>query len=97
MSRDDTDMVGVPSEMADHPTKATEHEGLFARNLTAVASTTLFTSSPAMKPSLSLNIMKRSFEDSPDSWARFENTIDWDMRSPENVELEELDGMLDDF
>lgn len=96
MSKDDTDMVSVPSEMADHPTKSTEHDGLFGRTLT-VASTTLFVSSPAMKPSLSLNTMKRSFEDSPDSWMRFENTMDWDMRSPENVELEELDGMLDDF
>lgn len=96
MSRDDTDMPSVPSEMADHPTKTTDHDGLFGRSLT-VASTTMFVSSPAMKPSLSLNTMKRSFEDSPDSCIRFENTMDWDMRSPENVELEELDGMLDDF
>lgn len=99
LSRDDTEMDGVPSEMTGHPAKTTEHEGLFGdgRNLT-VAPTTLFVSSPAMKPSLSLNTMKRGFEESNDMmWARIESTMDWDMRSPENVELEELDGMLDDF
>ena len=96
MSKSDTNMVGVPSEMADHSTKVTEHEGLFSRNLTVTPSAA-FASSPAMKPSLSLNTMKRGFEESPESWVRFENAIDWDMRSPENVELEELDDMLDDF
>jgi hypothetical protein len=95
----DTDMSGVPSEMEDHSTtKNMESETLFgeARNL-AVSNTTIFISSPAMKPSLSLNSIKRVFEDSSDMWNRVDNAMQWDMRSPENVELEELDGMFDDL
>jgi hypothetical protein len=46
---------------------------------------------------LSVSTMKRPFEDSNDLWGRVESTMDWDMRSPENVELEELDGMFDDL
>jgi len=62
-----------------------------------VLNTAVFISSPAMKPSLSVNTMKRPFEDSNDLWGRVESTMDWDMRSPEHVELDELDGMFDDL
>jgi hypothetical protein len=94
----DSNMGGVPSEMADHPTKPVESDVLFGegRNLT-VAQTSVFISSPAMKPSLSVNTMKRSFEDGNDMWARVESSMEWDMRSPEHIELDELDDMLVDF
>jgi len=49
--------------------------------------------SPAIRPSLNLNL-KRDTE--AESWAKLDAMLDWD-RSPENVELEELDGLLDDF
>ncbi|KAI6713276.1 hypothetical protein JHW43_004149 [Diplocarpon mali] len=93
----DTQSSGVPSEMTDHPTRNSD-DSLFgeARNLSA-SNSSVFISSPAMKPtanSLSLCAIKRSFEESHD-WV--DATVDWDMRSPEHVELDELDGMFDDF
>jgi len=98
-------MTGIPSEMEDHPTKSQsqslETESLFGegRNLTVASNNSVFISSPAMKPSLSMNLGKRGFEDSSssDMWMRVESAMEWDMRSPENVELEELDGMFDDL
>jgi len=91
-------MGGVPSDMEDHPVKTVDNDTLFGdgKHLN-ISSTTNFLSSPAMKPSLSLSTAKRSFEDSNDLWARVDGGMEWDMRSPENVELEELDGLLDDF
>lgn len=90
-------MSGVPSDMEDHPTKNLDADALFGegRNL-GVGAQAVFVSSPAMKPSLALSALKRPFEEN-DLWARVESAMEWDMRSPENVELEELDGMLDDF
>ncbi|XMA10112.1 hypothetical protein WAI453_002903 [Rhynchosporium graminicola] len=95
----DVQMSGVPSEMTDHPTKTLEADSLFgeARSL-HVLNSSVFTSSPAMKPTMntmSFNLMKRPFEDVHEVWT--ESSTEWDMRSPENVELEELDGMFDDF
>lgn len=94
----DVQMSGVPSEMEDHHAKSLETDALFGegRGLN-VLNTAVFVSSPAMKPALSLSAMKRPLEDSNDLWGRVESTMDWDMRSPENVELEELDGMFDDL
>lgn len=97
LSGDDVEMTGVPSDMEDHPTKNMDSDALFGegRNL-GVNTTAVFVSSPAMKPSLSLHTLKRPFEEN-DLWARVEGAMEWDLRSPENVELEELDGMFDDF
>ncbi|KAH6842851.1 hypothetical protein B0I37DRAFT_205450 [Chaetomium sp. MPI-CAGE-AT-0009] len=54
-----------------------------------------FVSSPAIRPStMSLNFGKKDGE--VDGWAKFEGMLEWD-RSPENIELEELDGLLIDF
>jgi hypothetical protein len=94
---DDVEMSGVPSDMEGHPTKNLDADSFFeeGRHLD-VHTQAVFVSSPAMKPSLALNILKRPFEEN-DLWARVEGAMEWDMRSPENVELEELDGMLDDF
>ena len=56
---------------------------------------TSFVSSPAIRPStMSLNFGRK--EGDVDSWAKFEGMLEWD-RSPENIELEELDGLLDDY
>lgn len=94
----DANMSGVPSELEDHPTRHSEHDALFGdgRNLNVV-NATVFVSSPAMKPSLSVNILKRGFEESNEHWAKVSSAMDWDMRSPENIELDELDIMFDDF
>jgi hypothetical protein len=52
-----------------------------------------FASSPALKPlMISTAINKKGFEDLTDSWE-----MEWDTRSPEKIELDELDGLLDDF
>ena len=84
--------------MEDHPTKNLEPDALFGEGRSLnVLNTAVFISSPAMKPSLSLNTLKRALDDSNDLWGRVESTMEWDMRSPENVELEELDGMFDDL
>lgn len=99
-SGDDVQMSGVPSEMGDHPTatKSLETDALFGEGKGLnVLNSAVFISSPAMKPSLALSMMKRPLEDSAELWDRVEITMDWDMRSPENVELEELDGMFDDL
>ncbi len=84
--------------MEDHPTKSLETDALFGEGRSLnVLNTAVFVSSPAMKPSLSLNMAKRGLEESNDLWGRVESMMEWDMRSPENVELEELDGMFDDL
>lgn len=52
---------------------------------------TFSVTSPAIRPSFGLNL-KRDVE--AESWARLDSMLEWD-RSPENIELEELDGLLD--
>jgi hypothetical protein len=52
-----------------------------------------FVSSPAMKPTAITH--KRGLVDMTEEWSK--ENIDWDMRSPENIELDELEGLLDDF
>ncbi|XXG95825.1 hypothetical protein Hte_002096 [Hypoxylon texense] len=52
-----------------------------------------FMTSPAMRPSLMLPTKK---DGEVESWAKFDAILDWD-RSPETIELDELDGLLDDF
>lgn len=54
-----------------------------------------FVSSPAIRPStMSLTFGRKEGE--MDSWAKLEGMLEWD-RSPENIELEELDCLLDDY
>lgn len=48
--------------------------------------------SPAMRPTFTFSVRR----DDMDSWAKFDSMLEWD-RSPENVELEELDGLLNGF
>lgn len=59
---------------------------------------TVFVSSPAMKPLMVSTVTsKKIFEDTTGLWTRIEDQMEWDTRSPENIELDELDGLLDDF
>jgi hypothetical protein len=92
----DVEMGGMPSEL-DMPSRNLEAEPLFGegRHLN-INNPAAFASSPAMKPSLSISTPKRGLDDSHDLWARVESN-EWDMRSPEHVELDELDGMFDDL
>ncbi|KAL2197960.1 hypothetical protein P885DRAFT_34574 [Corynascus similis CBS 632.67] len=54
-----------------------------------------FVSSPAIRPStMSLNLGRKDGD--VDGWAKFEGMLEWD-RSPENIELDELDGLLNDY
>lgn len=57
----------------------------------------IYPSSPAFKPMIALPAMhlKRGFEDL--SFTEIWESHEWDTRSPENIELEELDNMFDDF
>jgi hypothetical protein len=57
------------------------------------AATTAFLTSPAIRPTLALNLKK---DDEAESWAKLDTMLGWD-RSPENIELEELDCLLTDF
>lgn len=80
---------------------AKDDSGLFGEKIALTATPGLsvghfsFVTSPAMRPStMSLNLGKRDHD--LDSWIKLETMLEWD-RSPENIELEELDGLLDDY
>ncbi|RDW72043.1 hypothetical protein BP5796_08077 [Coleophoma crateriformis] len=90
----DMHMGGVPSEMEHYTPKYLDNEALFGEGRTATVGAA-FVSSPAMKPT-GINQLKRSLEEN-DMWSRFDSALDWDNRSPEHIELDELDGLLDDF
>jgi hypothetical protein len=90
----------VPGD--DSATKNIEFaESLFGRahalshamNSVEIASPVVKASAPL--PITGMSLGKRGFEEM--SWEKIEQGMDWDMRSPEQVELEELDGLLDDF
>jgi len=49
--------------------------------------------SPAMRPTFSLNL-KRDGEG--DTWAKLDSMLGWD-RSPEHIELDELEGLMNEF
>ncbi|KAH8666305.1 hypothetical protein BX600DRAFT_511248 [Xylariales sp. PMI_506] len=74
-----------------------QHESLFgeARGLNLAPSLLphmAYMTSPAMRPSVMLPAKK----DETDSWSKLDAMLDWD-RSPETVELDELDCLLNDF
>jgi len=49
--------------------------------------------SPAIRPTFTLSLKK---DGEPDNWAKLNGMLEWD-RSPENIELEELEGLMDDY
>lgn len=81
---------------------AKDDSGLFGEKIAMPVSTPgmsmshiNFITSPAIRPStMSLNFGKRDTE--AESWLKLENMLEWD-RSPENIELDELDGLLNDY
>lgn len=94
----DVQNAGVPSDVGQYAHRHLEAEMLFGEGRHVTAShSSLFISSPAMKPSIAHTPLKRAFEDSTDLWAKVETAMEWDSRSPENIELDELDCLLDDF
>lgn len=95
----DVTMLCVPSELEEHSARVLETDAsLFCepRGLT-VTNSSVFVTSPAMKPILQLSTLKRGLEETGELWSRIDGAMDWDMRSPEHIELDELDDMLDDF
>lgn len=54
-----------------------------------------FVSSPAIRPSSTFYPRKEYLPD-VESWNKWDSLLEWD-RSPENIELEELDGLLSDY
>ena len=96
----DVQMSGVPSEITDHPTNGLEADSLFGadRKLNVIDSS-IFASSPPMKPttkatSMSFSMMNRPFDD---FHQETEDSAKLDTRCPEHVDLDELDAMLDDL
>ncbi|KAL7622390.1 hypothetical protein AAE478_007894 [Parahypoxylon ruwenzoriense] len=74
-----------------------QNEQLFGEPPRYLAPTLLphmvFMTSPAMRPSLILPVKK---DGEVENWTKLDSVLDWD-RSPETVELDELDCLLDDF
>lgn len=74
-----------------------QNEQLFGEPPRTLAPTFLphmvFLTSPAMRPSLIIPT-KRDHE--AENWTKLDAALEWD-RSPETIELDELDGLLDDF
>lgn len=81
---------GAPSEM-EGLKKIPDEDSLFDKPLMFSHSAMLFGSSPVIKSS----VARKSMEESIDLGSA--SLTDLDMRSPENIELEELDGMFDDL
>lgn len=89
---------GVP-EVEFHVSKHMDLDGeLFGDNARHhTMAHPVYVSSPAMKPlSVATVTGKRGLDEMTDVWSR-DGHMDWDTRSPENIELDELDGLLDDF
>lgn len=90
-------MSGIPSEMS-----IDGGETLFGgmgKSLGVLNSSVSFTSSPAMKPSKQKSAAFEHYGDLGVEIWRVDGLQqgEWDLRSPENIELDELDGMFDDF
>ncbi|KAK3945590.1 hypothetical protein QBC46DRAFT_403262 [Diplogelasinospora grovesii] len=74
---------------------AKDESSLFGDKMLMAAAPVPFVTSPAIRPStISFNLSRKDAE--TDNWLKLDNMLDWD-RSPENIELEELDGLLNDY
>ncbi|KUI53548.1 hypothetical protein VP1G_00932 [Cytospora mali] len=92
------ELLNAKSEPADQTMELDEHkdDSLFAEPKVTTSHTpsmAFIAASPAMRPTFSLS-MKRESE--VDAWAKYDSLLEWD-RSPETVELDELDCLLNDF
>ncbi|KAK3381598.1 hypothetical protein B0H63DRAFT_209383 [Podospora didyma] len=72
-------------------------EKMFLSSANIGSLATPFATSPAIRPSpMTLTMTTKARDMEAESWLRMENMLEWD-RSPENIELDELDGLLDDY
>lgn len=92
------ELLNAKSEPSEQSMAMDEHkdETLFAEpkpQATPAPSMAFSIASPAMRPAFSLNLKRES---EMDSWAKYDSLLEWD-RSPETVELDELDCLLNDY
>ena len=73
---------------------AKEDSGLFGEKSIGFGALNFLTSPPVRPSTMSLNLGKRDLE--AEGWSKFDQMLEWG-RSPENIGLEELDGILSDF
>ncbi|KAI1498951.1 hypothetical protein F5X99DRAFT_299210 [Biscogniauxia marginata] len=83
------DQAPIDDGMQNEQLFGEPHRGLAPSLLPHMA----FMTSPAMRPSLILSAKR---DDEAENWSKLDALLDWD-RSPETVELDELDCLLDDF
>lgn len=88
-----SELVVQSTELDDH----TKDDSLFGEPKTGNASShpppMAFMASPAMRPAFSVSTKK---EGEMDGWAKLDSLLEWD-RSPETIELDELDCLLNDY
>lgn len=93
-------LLPVKSELVVQSTELDEHakdDSLFGEPKASAAGNQpppmAFMASPAMRPAFSVSAKK---EGDMDSWAKLDSLLEWD-RSPETIELDELDCLLNDY
>lgn len=93
-------LLPVKSELVVQSTELDEHakdDSLFGEPKTSTATSQpppmAFMASPAMRPAFSITTKK---EGDMDGWAKLDSLLEWD-RSPETIELDELDCLLNDY
>ncbi|KAI1329501.1 hypothetical protein F5Y16DRAFT_100382 [Xylariaceae sp. FL0255] len=85
------DQLGIDDGMAHEQLFGEPHRGLAPGFLPHIH----YVTSPAMRPTLVIPPpAKRDGE--AEGWSKLDALLDWD-KSPENIELDELDGLLDEF
>lgn len=94
-------LLPVKPELVVQSTELDEHskdDSLFGEPKASAAGNQpppmAFMASPAMRPAFSVSAKKEG--DMEDSWAKLDSLLEWD-RSPETIELDELDCLLNDY
>ncbi|KAI1341154.1 hypothetical protein F5Y15DRAFT_377070 [Xylariaceae sp. FL0016] len=90
LSASPIDQVVIDDGMSNEQLFGEPHRATFAPSLLPHIA---YISSPTMRPSLMMPMKK---DGEAESWSKLDAMLDWD-KSPETVELDELDGLLDEF
>ncbi|KAI1427866.1 hypothetical protein F5Y12DRAFT_123373 [Xylaria sp. FL1777] len=91
LSATPVDQLGIDDGMQNEQLFGEPHRSFIPTFLPHMA----FITSPAMRPTLTIPApMKRDGE--AEGWSKLDAMLDWD-KSPETIELDELDCLLDDF
>ncbi|KAI1827362.1 hypothetical protein F4861DRAFT_529373 [Xylaria intraflava] len=91
LSATPVDQLGIDDGMQNEQLFGEPHRTFIPTFLPHMA----FMTSPAMRPTLAIPApMKRDGE--AEGWSKLDALLDWD-KSPETIELDELDCLLDDF